>query len=74
MVCEQLGWLTGKTKRLDWMKFKAVIKNHDNILGTAKQTAGKYKKGVEVPTLYYKVDKFIKTVFGVELSPTLKSL
>ncbi len=74
MVCEQLGWRTGKAKRLDWKKFKAVIKNHDEIVGTAKQTVDDYKKGVRVPTLYYKVDELVNKIFGIELSPTHKPL
>ncbi len=74
MVCEQLGWLLGEKKRIPWQKFKTVFLNHDKILGTAKQTVDQYKKGDGVPTLYDKVDKLIKNVFDVELSPTPKSL
>lgn len=74
MVCEQLGWLLGKRKRIPWQKFKTVFLNHDNILPTAKQTVDQYKKGDGVPSLCNKVDKLIKKVFDVELSPTPKSL
>ncbi len=74
MVSEQLGWLTGKKKRIPWIKFKPIFKNHEEILGTAKQTVDDFKKDDGVPTLYYKVDYLIKKVFGVELSPTPKPL
>ena len=74
MVCEQLGWLTGKAKRIPWGKFQPIFKNHGEILGTAKQTVDDFKKGDRVPTLYYKVDDLINKVFGVELSPTPKPL
>lgn len=72
MVCEQLNWKTGKAERLDWKKFKSVFKNHDEIVGTAKQTVHNYQKGKGIPTLYEKVDKLIKEVFDVEVKFTPK--
>lgn len=74
MVSEQLGWRTGKAKRIGWKKFQKVFRNHEKILATAKQTVDAFKKGTKVPFHYYKVDNLIKNVFGVELAPTIKSL
>lgn len=72
-VCTRLGWLKGKNNnRIDWMKFQSVFTNHFDILGTAKQTVYDFKRGNNIPTLYYKVDDLIKKVFGVENSLTVK--
>ena len=74
MVCEQLNWKRGKAERLDWQKFESVFRNHDEIVGTAKQTVHNFKKGNGVPTLYEKVDKLIEKVFGVNLTLPPKPL
>lgn len=74
MVCEKLNWKKGKAERLDWQKFESVFRNHDKIVGTAKQIVQNYKKGKGVPTLYEKVDKLIEKVFDVNLTLIPKSL
>ena len=74
MVCEQLNWKRGKAERLDWQKFESVFRNHDKIVGTAKQTVQNYKNGKSVPTLYEKVDKLIEKVFDVNLTLICKPL